>query len=482
METLDPTDWEAFAQSAHAALDRAIARTATLRDRPLWREMPAAVRDGFRAPLPRGPSPLEDVLAEAWEGPLGSPMGNTHPRFWMWYMGASSLTGALADFLAAADGSNLGGGNHAAAECERQVIRWLAEIAGFPETASGTLTSGGSMANIIGLTVARNRASGIDLREEGLAALPRPLRFYASDQVHGCHQKAVELLGLGNRSLRRVPTGADCRMDIGALAAAIAEDRASGWQPACVIATAGTVNSGAVDPLREIAALARAEGLWFHVDGCIGALARLSDRHRGLLDGMDLADSLAMDPHKNLHVPFEAGCALVRDARAHFASFALHSEYLDASLRGIAAADWLLDLGLQTSRGYRALKIWMMLKEHGAARFGRIIGRNIDQAQRLAARIDAEPRLSRLAPVTLDILCFRYDPGGMTPEARTALNLEIMMRLQERGLAAFSDSTIHGEHWLRAAICNHRTTDEDLDLALDAVIETGDRLAVSGRG
>lgn len=477
METLDPLDWEGFARIAHDAVDRAIARTASLRDRPVWRAMPQAARDGLRQPLPVDPTPLDKVVDQAWDGILDYPMGNTHPRFWMWYMGASSLTGALADFLAAADGSNLGGGDHAAADCERQVIDWLRQIVGLPDGASGTLTSGGSVANLIGLTVARNRMAGIDLREQGLAALPRPLRFYASDQVHGCHQKAVELLGLGNRALRRIPTGPDCRMDVAALADAIAQDRADGWQPACVIASAGTVNTGAIDPLPAIADLCRDQGLWFHVDGCIGALTRLSPDHAHLLDGMDRADSLALDPHKSLHVPFEAGCVLIRDAQAHFGSFALHSPYLDPALRGIAAGGWLLDWGIQTTRGFRALKVWMMLREHGTARFGRIIGRNIDQAHRLAAMIDAHPRLVLLAPVTLDIVCFRYDPGGLGPAALAALNAEIMMRLQEQGIVAFSDTTVHGEHGLRAAICNHRTTDGDIDMAIAALVAAGDELA-----
>lgn len=476
METLDPPDWDSFARIAHDAVDRAIARTAALRDRPVWRPMPQTARDGLRQPLPVEPTPLDRVMDQAWDGILDYPMGNTHPRFWMWYMGASSMTGALADFLAAVDGSNLGGGNHAAAECERQVIDWLRQIAGFPDGSSGTLTSGGSVANLIGLTVARNRMAGVDLREEGLAALPRPLRFYASDQVHGCHQKAVELLGMGNRALRRIPSGPDCRMDMAALAQAIAQDRADGWHPACVIASAGTVNTGAIDPLPALAGLCREEGLWFHVDGCIGALTRLSRDHAHLLDGIERADSLALDPHKSLHVPFEAGCVLVRDAGAHLGSFALHSEYLDPAMRGIAAAGWLLDWGIQTTRGFRALKVWMMLREHGTERFGRIIGRNIDQARRMAAAVNAHPRLFLLAPVTLDIVCFRYDPGGLVPTTLAALNGEIMMRLQESGIAAFSDTRVHGEHGLRAAICNHRTMDTDIDMALAAVVQAGDAL------
>lgn len=264
--------------------------------------------------------------------------------------------------------------------------------------------------------------------------------------MHGCHQKAVELLGLGNRALRRIPTGPDCRMDVAALADAIAQDRAAGWHRACVIATAGTVNAG--------------------------AMTRLSPDHAHLLDGTDHADSLALDPHKSLHVPFETGCVLVRDAGAHLDSFALHSPYLDPAVRGIAAEGVLLDLGIQTTRAFRALKVWMMLREHGTARFGRIIDRHSEQAQRMAALIDAHPRLVRLSPVTLDIVCFRYDPGGLD----AALNAEIMMRLQEFGIVAFSDTTFHGEHGLRAAICNHRTTDDDIDMAVSAVVATGNDL------
>ncbi|WP_134681184.1 pyridoxal phosphate-dependent decarboxylase family protein [Paracoccus ravus] len=480
-ETLDPGDWEEFARTAHAALDRALAATRTIRDRPVWQPLPAETRAAFRAPLPRAPMPLDAVVDQAFADIFTYPMGNTHPRFWMWYMGASNLTGALADFLAGADGSNLGGGNHAAVEVERQVIDWLKEAVDFPTSASGTLTSGGSVANLIGLAVARNRMAGAEIREAGLAAVPRPLRFYASDQVHGCHQKAVELLGLGNQALRRIASDRDCRMDPAALAEAVAQDRSAGFQPACVIASAGTVNTGAIDDLGAVAAFCRSEGLWFHVDGCIGALARLSPTHAPLLRGMELADSLAMDPHKSLHAPFDVGCVLVRDAAAHHQSFALQAEYLDPMTRGIAAGGWLFDYGLQTSRGFRALKVWMALKEHGADRFGRIIGRNIEQAHRLARRIDAHPRLQRLAPVCLDIVCFRYDPGGLAPDVLTALNREVMMRLQEAGIAGFSDTTVRGEHGLRAAICNHRTTDEDLEQALAALLRSGDQIHQESR-
>ena len=200
--------------------------------------------------MPRSPAPLAEIYREVAENVMPYPMGNIHPRFWSWYMGSSNFTGALGDFLAAIQGSNLGGGNHAAACMDQQVVNWCKEMMGFPASASGTLVSGGSMANIIGLTVARNAKAGIDVREHGVAAIEKPLRFYGSDQVHSCHRKAMEALGLGNRALRRIPTDAELRIDLAALRTAIAEDRAAGFQPACVIGTAGTVNTGAIDDLQ----------------------------------------------------------------------------------------------------------------------------------------------------------------------------------------------------------------------------------------
>ncbi|WP_138467714.1 pyridoxal-dependent decarboxylase [Poseidonocella sp. HB161398] len=478
-ETLDPADWEAMRHLAHLAVDDAIRHVRDVRDRPVWQEMPPAQRQAFSAPAPEGPRPLGELYRDLLDLLMPYPMGNIHPRFWMWYMGAGSFTGALAEFLAAIDGSNLGGGNNAAAFMDRQVVDWLKQMTGFPASASGTLVSGGSMANIIGLTAARNAMAGIDLREEGVAAMPAPLRFYGSDQIHSCHQKAVELLGLGNRALRRVPSGPEFRMDLAALAAMIAEDRAAGRRPACVIATAGTVNTGAIDDLPAIAALCRREGMWFHVDGCIGALVAIAPENRQLVAGIEAADSLALDPHKWLHVPFEAGCALVRDAAAHRATFAVHPEYLEEKPRGIAAGEYLHDYNLQTSRAFRALKIWLMLSEHGTAKFGRLIDQNIAQARYLDRLVAARPPLALMAPTVIDIVCFRYAPEGMDEPALRALNTEIMLQLQESGIAAISDTTVAGRHALRVAICNHRTRRADLELLVDEVCRRGAALAAA---
>ena len=472
-ETLDPPDWADMGTLSHRILDDAIAYLKDVRERPVWREMPDKVRSFFSAPLPREPAPVADVYDDVARNVMPYPMGNIHPRFWSWYMGSSNFTGALGDFLAAIQGSNLGGGNHAAGLMDSQVVNWLKEMVGFPAAASGTLVSGGSMANIIGLTVARNVKAGVDVRERGVSAIPKPLRYYASDQVHSCHRKGMEALGLGNRALRRIPTDADLRIDIAALKAAIAEDRDAGFKPACVIGTAGTVNTGAIDDLQALAEVAAGEDLWFHVDGCIGALIAIAPENRLLVAGIEQADSIALDPHKLLHAPFEAGCALVRDASQHRNTFAVTPEYLESAPRGLASGEWLFDYGLQTSRGFRALKIWMALREHGVEKFGRLIDQSIAQARYLTGLIEADPALELMAPTTVNIVSFRHRLNGASEESLKAFNTEIMLRLQEEGIAALSDTTVHGRHCLRVAIANHRTRRDDLDLLVREMLRLG---------
>jgi aromatic-L-amino-acid decarboxylase len=475
-ETLDPDNWSDVQALSHRIVEDAIGYLRDVRDRPVWQDVPADLKAFFAAPLPRLPAPLAEVYRDVAEKVMPYPMGNVHPRFWAWYMGTSNFTGALGDFLSAIQGSNLGGGNHAAAFMDQQVVNWCKEMMGFPASASGTLVSGGSMANIIGLTVARNCKAGIDVREQGVAAIEKPLRFYGSDQIHSCHRKAVEALGLGNRALRRIPTDAERRINLAALRQAIAEDRTAGFKPACVIGTAGTVNTGAIDDLQALAALAAEEDLWFHADGCIGALLAIAPENAYRVVGIERADSVALDPHKWLHAPFEAGCALVRDAAAHRATFAVTPEYLEMTPRGVASANWLHDYGLQTSRGFRALKIWMALKEHGIEKFGRLIDQNIAQGHYLSTLIEDQPNLELVVPTNINIVCYRYRRDGMDGEHSKKVNTEIMLRLQEEGIAALSDTTVHGEHCLRVAINNHRTRHDDLELLIHETLRLGDEI------
>lgn len=475
-ETLDPSDWTDVRAIAHRMIDDSVDQLSQLRNRPAWQPMPNAVRESFQSAVPTDPTALADVYEEMQQNLMPYPMGNTHPRFWGWYMGAGNFTGALGEFLGAINGSNLGGGNTAAAELDRQVVSWLKDMVGFPKSASGTLTSGGSMANAIGLNVARNVMAGVDVRLEGVTALPQPLRYYASDQAHSCHQKALEMLGLGSRALRLVPSDAYFCMDTKALERMIAEDRAQGLRPACAIATVGTTNTGAIDDINEIAKICRRENLWFHVDGCIGALIKIAPKSHRLVDGIQHADSLALDPHKWLHAPFEAGCALVRDAKQHFATFNLHGDYLEEKPRGVAAGEYLFDYGYELSRGFKALKIWMSLKEQGSEKFGRLIDQNIAQGDYLTQLIKANPKLELMAPTKINIVCFRYCGNGGNEEKLKTLNTEIMLRIQEAGTAVPTDTTLRGKYCLRAAINNHRTQCQDLDLLVAETIRIGDEL------
>ena len=462
-ETLDPDDWDALRAIAHRAVDDSFDFLQTIRERPVWRAVPAAVLERLRGPAPRAAEGAQAAYQDFREIVLPYPTGNAHPRSWGWFRGNGTVFGAVGDFLAAIVNPNMGGGNHVANHVEAQVVDWCKEIVGFPATASGLLVSGGSMANFVGLTVARNALPGLNVRAAGVASVAQPLITYASVEVHSCVQKAIEALGLGAQSLRKVPVDEAYAIDTAALERMIEADRAAGARPFCVIGNAATINTGAVDDLDALASICARQGLWFHVDGAIGALLALAPAHRHLVRGMERADSVTLDLHKWLHVPFEAACAIVRDRKAHREAFALTPEYLEHTERGIASGSlWFSEYGLQLSRGFKALKVWLSIKEHGLDKFGRLIEQNIAQAQELAGLLRAEPHFELMAPVPTNIVCFRVNPGGMTEQALNALNEELLVRLHESGIAAPSYTTLQGRYCLRAAIVNHRTVSEDL--------------------
>ena len=469
-ETLDPADWDQLRALAHRAIDDGFDYLQTVRDRPVWQPVPESIVARLQGSAPREPLGAEAAYADFQELVLPYPVGNAHPRFWAWFMGNGTPFAAVADFLAAIVNPNLGGGNHVANHVEAQVVQWCKEIVGFPANSSGLLVSGGSMANFVGLTVARNSLPGLDMRGVGVAGLSQRLLTYASVEVHSCVQKSIEALGLGAQSLRKVPVNDAYEIDVDALGRMIREDRAAGGRPFCVIGNAATINTGATDDLDALAALCEREDLWFHVDGAIGALLALAPQHRHLVRGMERADSVTLDLHKWLHIPFEAACALVRDRKAHRDAFALTPEYLEKTTRGLASGSlWFSEYGLQLSRGFKALKVWMSIKEHGLDRFGRLIDRNIAQAHELEALVEAEPDFELMAPVATNTVCFRCNPGGMTDAQLNEFNAELLIRLHESGIAAPSYTTLHGRYCLRAAIVNHRTVSDDLAVMMRAL-------------
>ena len=475
-ETLDPENWSDMRRLAHRMVDDVFDYLQGAAERPAWQPVPDPVGRKLEAPAPRDPSPPETVYEEYLETIQPYTMHTAHPRFWAWYMGSGTVMGALGDLLASSLNPNLGGGNHAAPLVEKQVIDWICRMMEFPDASSGMLTSGASMANFTALAVARNARGGYDVRREGVAKSPGPLTAYASSEIHSCNQKAIETLGLGSDGLRRIPVREDYTIDLDALEIRIRADREEGRVPFCVIATAGTINTGAIDDMNAIADLCEREKLWFHVDGAIGAVAVLADNVREQLAGMERADSIALDLHKWMHIPFEAGCVVVRDAALHRDSFALVPEYLqrEADDGGMASGSlWFSDYGLQLTRQFRALKVWLSVKEHGLDRFGRMMARNVDQACYLAQRIADTPGLELMAPVGLDIVCFRVNPGENDIETLNRLNKAVLVRLHQGGLAAPSYTTLRGAYCLRVAISNHRSRFEDFDLLVDEVLKLG---------
>ncbi len=470
--SLDPEDWEAFARLAHDALDAAIDHMRTAGDRP-WRPLPESARRDIDHPLPSEPGDLKEVVERVKRSILPYPTGNAHPRFWGWVMGNGTADGMLADMLASAMNPHLGGYDQSASAVERRVIDWLVEVMGYPPGAGGLLVSGGTMANLTGLAVARHAKAGFDVRRDGLAAAPR-LRVYGSVETHSWVEKCCDLLGLGRRAFRRVAADREGRVEPRAIAEAVRRDRGNGDRPFCVVGNAGTVDTGAIDDLEALADLCATEDMWLHVDGAFGALVALSPALRGQLRGLERSDSVAFDLHKWGFLPYEVGCALVRDREIHRATFRTRAEYLQPPGRGIQP-DVLefADLGVQLSRGFRALKVWMAFETHGADKIGRVIEQNVDQARYLARRIHVEERLELLAPVPLNVVCFRYIVPELDEPALEALNREILLSLQEDGVAVPSSTWRDGRFALRVAITNHRTRRADVDVLVEAVLALG---------
>jgi aromatic-L-amino-acid/L-tryptophan decarboxylase len=451
-------------------LDDALDYIEHIRERPVWQPIPGEVRERFREIAPHAPSDLAGIHARFLSDILPYATGNTHPGFMGWVHGGGTPVGMLAEMLAAGLNANLGGRDHVPIEVERQIVRWMQTIFGFPESATGLFVTGTSMANLIGVLIARDVALGFDVRRTGIAASPRRLTAYASAAVHSCIARAMDFCGIGSDALRLIPG-----MNLAELEKAINEDRRAGFTPFLLVGTAGSVDTGAIDDLTALADLSRRERLWFHIDGACGALAVLAPDLAPRLSGIERADSLAFDFHKWGQVPYDAGFILVRDGILHRKAFAMSAAYLRREEEGIAGgSQWPCDYGPDLSRGFRALKTWFTLQVYGTDALGAAISQTCSLARYLESRIRETPELELLAPVELNIVCFRYH--AQLEEDRDIahlVNARIVIELHEAGEVAPSTTVVDGRLAIRAAIVNHRTSRNEIDTLVERVVAAG---------
>ena len=478
-ETLDPSDWPAFRAQAHAMLDDMLNYAQQLRERPVWQPIPANIKAGFHESLPLAGQDLAALHERFMHEIMPYSIGNAHPGFMGWVQGGGTPVGMVADMLAAGLNANVGGREQIPIEVERQILQWMRELFHFPLSANGLFVTGTSIANFIAVVIARTKFLGSQVRQQGIPA--HRLIAYTSSGAHGCVAKAMDLAGFGTNALRLIRMNEQYQIDLNRLAEQISADRAAGYQPFLIVGTAGSVDVGAIDDLTGLATLAEAEECWFHVDGAYGALGMMSPHIAPRLTGIERADSIAFDFHKWGQVPYDAGYILVREEQNQLASFSSPANYLKRETRGMAAGSpWPCDLGPDLSRGFRALKTWFTIATFGTQKLGEVMHNTCELAKYLEIGIREEPRLELLAPVNLNIVCFRYvgftNLKNLTIEQANALNNELVIRLQESGLVAPSSTMIGPQFAIRAALVNHRTTRADIDQLLESTLRTGDEL------
>ena len=474
-ETLDPNNWEDYKTLAHQMIEDIFQFLSSVSQQPVWQKTPHSVKDNFKKPLPKAAENINTIYKEFQENILPFRKGNIHPRFFSWVEGNGTITGVLGDMLASAMNSNLGIGDHSAVYVEHQVIDWCKQIVGFPSTASGTLVAGGSIANITALIVARNAFQGGIIKKGGLKKFNQQLVMYCSSETHSCIFKAAETIGIGSDHIRKISVNERYQIDLDLLITQIDADKKDGLIPFCIAGNAGTVNTGAIDPFAELLAICRRENMWLHADGAIGGVLALLPEYKEQLKGMEEADSIAFDLHKWLYVNYEVGCVLIKDAEANKNAFSQQAAYLLKHDRGLAAGpDSFSNYSLDLSKSFKSLKVWMSLKEHGIEKFSRLIRQNIAQAFYMEHKITESPLLELLTPVTLNIVCYRFNPGYLENDELNLLNKEILMRMQEQGIAAPSYTLLKDCYAIRVSITNHRTKMTDLDAVVKATVTLGE--------
>ena len=476
-ETLDPEDWESMRKLGHKMLDDMLTYLQNIRYEPSGSPPQKAIEE-ICVPLTLEGEGEENVYNVFQQSILPYTLPNTRPRFWGVVAGTGSPYGMLSEMLR----TGMNGAQEAffaESYVHKQVINWIKELLGFPEEAGGVLVGGGSEANFTGLAVARNTKAKVNMKAKGVQGLNQGMTLYCSDETHHCLERSVELLGLGNEALRWISTDDDCRIRLDTLKEAIEDDRKRNKHPFCIIGCAGTVNSGAFDDLNALADLAKKENMWFHVDGAFGAWVKISKTHKHLVDGMERADSLAVDLHKWMYMPYGIGCTLVKDRFSHYSTFVYGHEakYLKSAFDQLK--DQIINphhLALPLSRNFTSLKAYMLLRAYGKNKYCRLIQQNIDQMNYLAELIRKEPKIEITAPVASNIVCFRYKPKGLTESELETLNKMIYSDLNRKSFWMVSDTTIKGKYMLRACNVNHRSKKRDFDFLICEIKKLGKKV------
>ena len=463
-------DMREFRDTGHRLIDLLADHLESVEERPLFPDVePRALYDAFSEPLPHDPTPLEDVVDILEEKLLPYTAQVNHPGYFGYITPSPTPVGILGDLIASALNQNVAlySIGPAAVAMERRTVRWLAELVGYGEGAGGNLTSGGTMANFVGLKLARDWASGDQAQKEGVQIR---MAAYTSEERHVSVDKAVDAVGIGRESLRVLPTDEQFRVRLDALEAAIEEDKARGIRPICIVGMGGSTNTGAVDPLRHLREIADRERIWLHVDAAYGGGMLVSQEHPGVLGGLESADSVTLDPHKWFYAPLDAGAILVRDESRLTHSFGMRPAYLTDWMDAREERYDYFVHGFEQSRRFRALKVWMGFKRYGAKQIGRWVDANVAHAERLYALAEAHPDFKVARKPEMSAICLRYAPEGMPEEKAAALHAQVARRVEESGRFWISTTVLKGQTYFRVNPVNFRTRTEHME-ALFALLE-----------